>query len=76
MTAINLDAQIVSTAYDPIGRVCSYVYQHPDGARYTVHIPIDELEKIGTTPANRDVRRKHLAMKIHHHINTHKPDHA
>jgi len=76
MTAINLDAQIVGSSYDPITRICSYTYEHPDGARYTVKVEVDEFQKIGTTPATREVRRKHLAMKIQHHINTHKPDHA
>ena len=74
MTVINLDDQIVATAYDAATRVCSYTYQHPDGSRYTVQIPIDDLHKIGTTPANREVRRKHLATKILNHVQTNKPD--
>jgi hypothetical protein len=74
MTAINLDDQIVATAYDAQARVCSYTYQHTDGSRYTVQVPLDELQKLGTTPANRDSRRKHLAMKILNHIQTCPPD--
>jgi hypothetical protein len=74
MTAINLDDQIVSTAFDPKTRICSYVYQHSDGSRYTVAIPLDELARLGTTPANRDVRRRHLAQKILTHIQTNPPD--
>jgi hypothetical protein len=74
MTAINLDDQIVASSYDAQSRTCSYTYQHSDGSRYTVMLPIDELHKIGTTPANRDVRRKHLAMKILNHIQTNPPD--
>ena len=76
MTAINLDDQIVASAYDKKARVCSYTYQHSDGSRYTVKVPLDELQKIGTTPANRDVRRKHLAMKILNHMQTNPPDHV
>lgn len=74
MTAINLDDQIVASAYDATSRTCSYTYQHSDGSRYTVKIPLDELRKLGTTPANRDVRRKHLATKIMNHIQTNPPD--
>lgn len=74
MTAINLDAQIVATAYDRQLRVCSYTYQHHDGSRYTVKVPLDELAKLGTTPANRDVRRKYLASKIANHVQTNPPD--
>lgn len=74
MTTINLDDQIVSTSFDPATRACSYVYQHHDGSRYTVTIPLDELQKLGTTPANRDVRRRHLAQKIVTHMQTSMPD--
>lgn len=76
MTVINLEDQIVASAYDPISRECSYTYQHPDGSRYTVRMAIDELHKIGTTPANRDARRKHLATKIVNHMQTKPPDHV
>lgn len=74
MTAINLDAQIVASAYDRKDRVCSYTYEHTDGSRYTIKIPLEELQKLGITPANRDVRRKHLAQRILNHIQTQKPD--
>ena len=74
MTAINLDDQIVATAYDKVARTCSYTYQHTDGTHYTVTMPIEELQKIGITPANRDVRRKHLAQKIMSHIQVNPPD--
>lgn len=76
MTAINLDAQVVASAYDRRTRTCSYTYQHTDGSRYTLKVPLDELERLGTTPANRDVRRKHLAQRIVHHIQTSPPDHV
>ena len=74
MTVINLDDQIVSTAYDKQSRLCSYTYQHTDGSLYTIQIPLDDLRKIGTTPANRDVRRKFVATKIMNHIQTNPPD--
>jgi hypothetical protein len=74
MTAINLDDQLVATAYDKQNRVCSYTYQHTDGSRYTVQVPLDELIKLGTTPASAAQRRKHLAMKILNHIQTCPPD--
>jgi hypothetical protein len=76
MTAINLDDQIVATSYDRKARVCSYTYQHSDGSRYTVKVPLDELTKLGTTPMSRDVRRKYLATKIMNHLRTNPPDHA
>jgi hypothetical protein len=76
MTAINLDDQIVATSYDAATRVCSYTYEHTDGSRYTVEVPIDHLHKIGTTPATEQVRRQHLAQKILSHIQTNPPDKA
>lgn len=74
MTAINLDDQIVATSYDKQARVCTYTYQHSDGSRYTVAVPLDELAKIGTTPASRMQRRQHVATRILTHIQTNKPD--
>lgn len=74
MTAINLDDQIVATAYDKAARTCAYTYQHTDGSRYTVTIPIDDMHKIGTTPATREQRRNFLANKIVNHIRTNPPD--
>ena len=74
MTVINLDDQIVATRYDNDKRSCFYTYQHTDGSRYTVEVSMDELAKIGTTPANRDARRRHLANKIISHIQTNPPD--
>jgi hypothetical protein len=74
MTVINLDDQIVATAYDAATRVCSYTYQHSDGSRYTVQVPLDDLHKIGTTPATADARRQHLATRIMTHIQNNPPD--
>lgn len=76
MTAINLDDQVVATAYDPLTRMCSYTYQHTDGSRYTVTLSIDDLQKIGTTPATTNQRRNFLATKIMNHIATNPPDDA
>lgn len=74
MTTINPESQIVGSSFDPLSRICSYTYQHSDGSRYTVEVPLDDLHKIGTTPATRDQRRKHLAMKILNHIQINPPD--
>jgi hypothetical protein len=74
MTTINPESQVVSSSYDELNRICSYVYQHSDGSRYTVKVPIDDLHKIGTTPATRDQRRRHLAMRIQTHIQNNPPD--
>lgn len=76
MTAINLDDQIVASSFCPGARVYTYTYQHTDGSRYTVSVAVDDLRKIGTTPANRDLRRKFLATKIINHIQTNPPDHV
>jgi hypothetical protein len=76
MTAINLEGQIVRSHYDAKTRVCSYTYQHSDGSRYTVTLPIDELQRLGNTPINKEQRRKHLAMKVLNHMHTHPPDHV
>jgi len=74
MTAINLDDQIVATAYDAQARVCCYTYQHSDGSRYTIKVPLDDLNKVGPMPAKKLERRKHLATRILHHIQTNLPD--
>lgn len=77
MTAINLIDQIVATAYDRKSRVCSYTYQHTDGSRYTVRIPIDDLAKIGagmTGKARDEQRRKHLATRLLTHMQSNPPD--
>lgn len=74
MTTINLDDQIVATSFDPNTRICTYTYQHTDGSRYTVPVPLDDLTRLGVTPANRDVRRRHLAQRIMTHIQTNPPD--
>lgn len=74
MTIIHPETQIVGSGYDALNRVCSYTYQHSDGSRYTVKIPIDELQKRGHTSIPREQRRRHLAMKIANHIQTAPPD--
>jgi hypothetical protein len=76
MTAINLDDQIVATAYDKQTRVCSYTYQHTDGSRYTVSVPLADMEKIGLTPSTKLQRRNHIANRILNHIRTSPPDGA
>ena len=74
MTTINPESQVVASSYDALNRVCSYVYEHSDGSRYTVKVPLDDLHKIGTTPATRDQRRRHLAQRIAAHIQSNPPD--
>ena len=73
MTAINLDSQIVATSYDKLNRVCSYTYQHSDGARYTVRIPIDDLLKHRPNKANA---RNFVGRAILNHIQSNPPDAA
>lgn len=73
MTAINLDTQIVATAYDRQARVCSYTYQHTDGSRYTVQIPIDDLNKFKPNKINA---RNFVGRSILNHIQSNPPDAA
>lgn len=70
MTTIHPETQVVASTYDPLTRICSYTYQHTDGSRYTVQVPLDELN----TKGNRANRRMHLATKIMHHIQSNPPD--
>ena len=70
MTTIHPETQVVASTYDPLARMCSYTYQHSDGSRYTVKVPLDELLKKG----NRVARRTHLAQRIINHIQTNPPD--
>ena len=71
MTAINLDTQIVATSYDKLNRICTYTYQHSDGSRYTVSIPIDDLNKLRPNKANA---RNFVGKTILNHIQTNPPD--
>jgi hypothetical protein len=73
MTAINLDTQIVATSYDQLNRTCSYTYQHSDGSRYTVTIPIDDLNKFKPNKFNA---RNFVGKAILNHIQTNPPDAA
>jgi hypothetical protein len=74
MTTINPETQIVASRYDAQNRICFYTYQHSDGSRYTVEVPIDQLHRTGNVSNNREQRRRHLAMKILNHIQTNPPD--
>lgn len=74
MTTIHPETQIVASSYDKLTRVCSYTYQHSDGSRYTVKVPIDELHLQGGKSANREQRRRHLATKIINHVQANPPD--
>jgi hypothetical protein len=74
MTSIAPETQVVASSYDALNRICTYTYQHTDGSRYTVTIPLDEMTKIGSTAATRDQRQRLLATKIMNHIQTNRPD--
>lgn len=74
MTTINLDDQIVGSTFDPQTRICTYTYEHHDGERYTITVPLDDLHKLGTTPATLQQRRDHIARRILSHIQTNPPD--
>lgn len=74
MTTINPETQIVASSYDAQNRICSYTYQHSDGSRYTVSVPLADLEKFGMGVATRDQRRRHVAQKIVSHVQSNPPD--
>lgn len=76
MTTIHPETQIVASRFDPLTRVCSYTYQHGNGERYTVAIPLDELNGSGKPFATREHRRKFLAQKIINHVQINEPDKA
>lgn len=76
MTTIHPETQIVASAYDAATRTCCYTYEHSDGSRYTIKVPIDEFEKIGINRATLMQRRTYLAQKIISHVQTHPPDHV
>lgn len=74
MTVINLDDQIVASTYDKAARTCSYTYEHTDGSRYTVTVPLADLEKVGPMPQAKMARRQHLAQRVLTHIQSNPPD--
>lgn len=76
MTTIHPETQIVASRYDAANRICEYTYQHSDGSRYTMRIPIDDLERNGNAAATRQQRRQTLAQKIINHVQTNPPDHV
>jgi hypothetical protein len=53
---INLEREIVSTGYDTTKRACIYTVARDD-RRWTVSIPLDDLNQHGVNSA---ARRKHL----------------
>jgi hypothetical protein len=54
---LNLDSEIVATAYDPASGTCSYTLAR-DGRHWTVAVPLAQLEAQG---ASKEARRNHLA---------------
>jgi hypothetical protein len=54
---INLDTEIVATAFDPATDTCAYTIAR-DGKRWTVRVALAHLDAHGT---NKDARRAHLA---------------
>ena len=54
---LNLDTEIVATAYDPATDTCAYTIAR-NGQRWTVQVPMAQLESHG---ANKQARRAHLA---------------
>ena len=55
--SINLDTEIVATAFDPATGTCAYTVER-DGRRWTVRVPLSQLDGQG---ASKDARRAHLA---------------
>ena len=58
--SVNLDSEVVATAFDPATRTCSYTIER-DGKRWTVPIPLHQLEQHGNTVSGQQSRRTHLA---------------
>jgi hypothetical protein len=54
---INLDTEIVATAFDPASGTCAYTIER-DGRRWTVRVQLAQLDGQG---ASKDARRAHLA---------------
>lgn len=54
---INLDTEIVATAFDPATNTCAYTIAR-GGRRWTVQVPLAQLDAHG---ASKDARRAHLA---------------
>ena len=54
---INLDTEIVATAFDPASGTCAYTIAR-DGRRWTVRVSLAQLDGHG---ASKDARRAHLA---------------
>jgi hypothetical protein len=71
VTVLSLDSQIVGSSFDQLSQTCTYTYQHSDGSRYTVRIPVSELDKAGP---NRVNRRNHVGRMIVNHIQSSPPD--
>lgn len=75
MTTIHPETQIVGSRYEALSRICEYTYQHSDGSRYTVKVPIDALERSGNAATTRQQRRLAIAQKIISHVQNNPPDH-
>jgi hypothetical protein len=54
---INLDTEIVATAFDPASGTCAYTIAR-DGRRWTVRVPLAQLDGHGVS---KEARRAHLA---------------
>jgi hypothetical protein len=53
---LNLDTEIVATAYDPSTDSCAYTIER-NGKRWTVQVPLAQLDACG---ANKQARRDYL----------------
>lgn len=58
--AIHLEGQLVSSGFDEVSKTCSYTFEH-EGKRWTVRVPLHELEKHG---ANAQRRRGHVTQLV------------
>jgi hypothetical protein len=57
---LNLDTEVVATAYDPATETCAYTIER-GGSRWTARIPVAQFEALG---ANKDARRAYLATML------------
>lgn len=56
---INLDGEIVATAFDPIAGTCSYTLER-GGKRWTVSVPLQQLDAHGPVSLTKQIRRNHV----------------
>ena len=59
---IALESEIVATRFDPLGQACYYTIER-DGKRWTVKIPLSDLDK-HNGPNHKALRRNYIATAL------------